>query len=260
MLSKPILPFNGNKGKHIKKIIKLLKENYDENEKYYVFDVFGGSGIISHNIKKIFPNWEVIYNDFDWFIKRIEDIEKTNELIQWLREKTKEIKHDQKLNEELKNEIIEYLESKKPFDEFTILNMLLFSHNYSNTTFFEEAKKKNFYNHIIKTNYEVNDYLKDVQIVHQDYKDLINENENKYEKTIWILDPPYCYSDKSHYKKNYFKLVDTLNILKFFKDVKSVLLFEGVKSEAENILNFLYPELECEKINLNENEYLLFKK
>ena len=66
------LPFLGQKRKWIRYLPELLQGNlFDKGFSDYkngIFvDMFGGSGLLSHNIKQIFPNAEVIYNDFDKF-------------------------------------------------------------------------------------------------------------------------------------------------------------------------------------------------
>lgn len=44
-------------------------------------DLFGGSGLLSRMVKDARPDAKVIYNDFDGFCKRIENIPRTNALL-----------------------------------------------------------------------------------------------------------------------------------------------------------------------------------
>ena len=72
LLHKAPLPFLGQKRNWIRYLPELLQGNlFDKGFSDYkngIFvDMFGGSGLLSHNIKQIFPNAEVIYNDFDNF-------------------------------------------------------------------------------------------------------------------------------------------------------------------------------------------------
>lgn len=73
--SKPPLPFEGNK--------KLWRKNYKEILKEYndieIFvDLFGGSGILSNWTKNTYKDAIVIYNDFDNYRERLNNIQTTN--------------------------------------------------------------------------------------------------------------------------------------------------------------------------------------
>ncbi len=69
------LPFMGQKRKFLKQFKPALK-NYP-NDAIYV-DLFGGSGLLSHTVKSIYPDAIVIYNDFDNYQQRLLNIDKTN--------------------------------------------------------------------------------------------------------------------------------------------------------------------------------------
>lgn len=58
---KPVLRLAGSKYKQRNKIINLFNQSNKEN----FVEVFGGTGIISVNLKANFPNVNVILNDFD---------------------------------------------------------------------------------------------------------------------------------------------------------------------------------------------------
>ena len=56
------LPFQGQK----RRFIKQLEEMAKQQEEGTVFvDLFGGSGLVSHTIKRSRPECRVVYNDFD---------------------------------------------------------------------------------------------------------------------------------------------------------------------------------------------------
>lgn len=76
--SKPPLPFEGNK--------KLWRKNYKEILKEYndieIFvDLFGGSGILSNWTKNTYKNTIVIYNDFDNYCERLNNIQNNKRFI-----------------------------------------------------------------------------------------------------------------------------------------------------------------------------------
>ena len=76
------LPFMGQKRKFLKQFKPAL-ESYSPTATYV--DMFGGSGLLSHTVKSIYPDAKVIYNDFDNYRERLENINNTNVLITDLR-------------------------------------------------------------------------------------------------------------------------------------------------------------------------------
>jgi adenine-specific DNA methylase len=73
------LPFQGQKRYWITQLLKVLKENY--NEEYTFVDLFGGSGLLANAVKYQYPAAKVIYNDFDNYSERLKNIETTNSLL-----------------------------------------------------------------------------------------------------------------------------------------------------------------------------------
>ena len=73
------LPFMGQKRNFIKKIKAVLSEKKIDRDTVFI-DVFGGSGLIAHNIKTWYEGNEVIWNDFDDYQKRFDNIEITKEI------------------------------------------------------------------------------------------------------------------------------------------------------------------------------------
>lgn len=80
-LSAP-LPFVGQKRMFAKEYIKVLKQYPDDA----VFvDLFAGSGLLSHITKCQKPNATVVYNDYDNYRFRLNNIPRTNILLADLR-------------------------------------------------------------------------------------------------------------------------------------------------------------------------------
>ena len=72
------LPFVGQKRMFAREYIKVLEQFKDCT----VFvDLFGGSGLLSHITKQMRPDAKVVYNDFDNYRKRLENIPRTNLLL-----------------------------------------------------------------------------------------------------------------------------------------------------------------------------------
>lgn len=76
------LPFQGQKRRFLNEFSSALKAF---SEDYIFVDLFGGSGLLSHTIKQIYPNARVVWNDFDNFYQRLQNIPKTNQILEELR-------------------------------------------------------------------------------------------------------------------------------------------------------------------------------
>lgn len=203
-------------------------ENFPKDAVYV--DLFGGSGLLSHTVKQMYPNAKVIYNDFDNYSHRIENVDKTNELLADIREIcAKSPNRKERLSDALHDEIIGRIEVEKGFvDWVTVSSSLLFSMNY--VTSFEQLKKETFYNKVRLTPYVADGYLEGVDRVQKDYRDLFSEYRNT-ENVVYLLDPPYLSTDVSSYnKKDYWKLADYLNVLKCIEDT-SYFYFTSNKSQ-----------------------------
>lgn len=62
------LPFQGQKRRFLKDFKEALK-NYSPTATYV--DLFGGSGLLSHTVKQVYPDAVVVYNDFDGYKNRL---------------------------------------------------------------------------------------------------------------------------------------------------------------------------------------------
>ena len=171
------LPFQGQKRRFLKHFKSALKE-FSPTAIYV--DLFGGSGLLSHTVKSVYPDATVIYNDFDNYSLRLENIDKTNTLLADLRvicSKNPNRKDKERLSDELHREIIERISHEKGFiDWVTISSSLLFSMNY--VISFEQLKKEKFYNKVRLSDYNAKDYLEGVHRIKKDYRDLFAEYRN----------------------------------------------------------------------------------
>lgn len=101
-LSAP-LPFQGQKRMFAKEFIKVLKHYQDDA----VFvDLFGGSGLLSHITKCQKPDATVVYNDFDNYRRRLENIPRTNALLDKIREVVASVPRRKILPEKTKEAIL----------------------------------------------------------------------------------------------------------------------------------------------------------
>lgn len=81
----PPLSFMGNKRnmlKHIKAVLETMQEDGQIDSETIFIDCFGGSGLISHNIKQWYPSNRVVWNDYDNYQERLNHLDTTEQLRQ----------------------------------------------------------------------------------------------------------------------------------------------------------------------------------
>ncbi len=214
------LPFQGQK----RKFLNYFKEAlHDFSPTATYIDLFGGSGLLSHTVKQMFPEARVLYNDFDNYSERLDNIDKTNALLGDIRTICAQNPHrKERLNQEHSDQIISRISKEKGFvDWVTISSSILFSMNYA--TSFDQLKKEKFYNKVKMTDYNADGYLEGVEIVKSDYRDLFAKFKNE-RNVVFLVDPPYLSTDTSTYsKESYWRLSDYLNVLKVIEDTSTLL-------------------------------------
>ena len=174
-LSAP-LPFVGQKRMYIKDFKEVLKQFPDDA--VYV-DLFGGSGLLSHITKWEKPDATVIYNDFDNYSQRLNNIGRTNALLAEIREIVGNFPRRERLSPEIREKILHLLdeEGKNGFmDYITLSTSLMFSMKYA--TDLDGLKKESFYNTVRQSNYVCDGYLDGLQVVSCDYKELVAKYRN----------------------------------------------------------------------------------
>lgn len=205
------LPFQGQKRRFTNTLPDILKD-YPDTSIY--IDLFGGSGLLAHNVKQIKPNAKVLYNDYDNYYRRLNSISQTNSLLEKIRELVKSHPKGKRLPAEVKENILYYVRdaSKKGFvDYITLSSSLLFSANY--VTNYHDLEKSTFYNAVKQVNYFADGYLEGVHRVSSDYQSIYKKYE-KEKNIVWLVDPPYLSTDSSSYNSDsYWKLKDYLNVL-----------------------------------------------
>lgn len=235
------LPFQGQKRNFIKQFRELIKDEFRAHRNGIFIDAFGGSGLLSHNIKQIYPNARVIYNDYDNYSERLANIEATNEILRSIAPITEKYKKNEKVGEEDREKIIkiidEYLQRGYFIDWLTLSSNLFFSGKYAHNED-EFKKEKTFF--ITSQNtplYQANGYLKGVEIVRKDAMELIKEFEN--EDVVLILDPPYLQTSKVGYKC-FWGLRDFLKLIRLVGEP-----FIFFSSENSDILPYIDDRIEC---------------
>ena len=239
--SKPPLPFEGNK--------KLWRKNYKEILKEFedieIFvDLFGGSGLLSNWTKNTYKDSIVIYNDFDNYRERLNNIPTTNELMKDLREIIKDIPHRKLIDDEKTKQIKDLFEDYKNNNKFIDLKTLVHQLHFTKclnveTSNIDKFLKYKLYNNLNKNNIEISeDYLNGLNIVSMDWKKLYNYCKETFKdyKICFILDPPYLYTDKSQYNCRYWKLRDSIELLDILKSYPFI-FFNSSKSGFKEFLD-----------------------
>lgn len=228
------LQFMGQKRMYIKDFKEVLKQFPDDA--IYI-DLFGGSGLLSHVTKREKPNATVIYNDFDNYRQRLDNIERTNTLLAELREIVKKFPMKEKLPPEIRSKILQRLkeEEKDRFvDYITLSSSLMFSMKYA--TSLDEMKKEDFYNKIRQSDYSAEGYLDGLEIVSCDYKELVVKYRN-IQNVVYLIDPPYLSTEVGTYKM-YWTLSDYLDVLSILVGT-SYIYFTSDKSNLLELCQWL---------------------
>lgn len=211
------LPFMGQKRKFLKQFKPAL-ENYSASATYV--DLFGGSGLLSHTVKVMYPEATVIYNDFDNYRERLEHIEKTNALIADIRVLLADVPKDKKVPENVKKMTLERValeESKSGYvDYITLSSSILFSMKY--VLDLDQLKKETFYNCVRQSDYDATGYLDGLVVVSECYKVLF-EKYKDLPNVVFLVDPPYLSTEAGTYK-SFWKLKDYLDVLQVLDGTK----------------------------------------
>ena len=230
------LPFRGSKRYYVRRFREVLPQTQDIDT---VVDLFGGSGLLSRVAKDTLPNCRVIYNDFDHYDTRLANAANTNALLRSIAPLLANVPDNKKVPTETKIKILELCaeeEKRHAVDYITLSGSLLFSGNWAQS--YEELSKQTMYNRMVKTDYNVANYLSGLEITHCDYRELFNAHKaNK--KALFLLDPPYLQTEHSAYKADtYWQLKDYLDVLTLLDDTKYVLFTSG-KSQIIELCDWI---------------------
>ena len=228
------LPFMGQKRRFIKDFKNVLKQIDDITT---IVDLFGGSGILSHVAKCERPDLRVVYNDYDFYCKRLDNVAVTNEILSAIRSLVANVPKGKKIPNEIRYcilDLVRQYEIAGFVDYITLSSSLLFSGKYA--TNYDELSKHTMYNVMRRADYDVDGYLDGLEIAHCDYRELFPRFPNK-EKTIFLIDPPYLSTEVGAYQC-YWKLTDYLDVLKLLQGTRFI-YFTSSKSQIVELCNWL---------------------
>ena len=228
------LPFMGQKRRFIKDFKNVLKQIDDITT---IVDLFGGSGILSHVAKCERPDLRVVYNDYDFYCKRLDNVAVTNEILSVVRSLVANVPKGKKIPNEIRYcilDLVRQYEIAGFVDYITLSSSLLFSGKYA--TNYDELSKHTMYNVMRRADYDVDGYLDGLEIAHCDYRELFPRFPNK-EKTLFLIDPPYLSTEVGSYLC-YWKLSDYLDVLKLLQGTRFI-YFTSSKSQIVELCNWL---------------------
>ena len=194
-----------------KEFIKVL-ERYPEDTLFV--DLFGGSGLLSHITKCRKPDATVVYNDYDNYRRRLENIPQTNVLLAKIRPLAASTPRQKALPKETKDAILLLIEQEEQkygyVDYITLSSSLLFSMKY--VTDLSGLRKETFYNTVRKCDYSpCLDYLDGLEVVSCDYRELFDKYKD-VPNVVFLVDPPYLSTEVGTYTMNW-GLSDYLDVL-----------------------------------------------
>lgn len=195
----------------VKEFIKVL-EQYPDNTVFV--DLFGGSGLLSHIAKCRKPNATVVYNDFDNYRQRLNNIPRTNALLADLRTIAAGLTKDARIEGEKRERIFARLEQEEQqygyIDFITVSSSLMFSMKYKLSI--AAMQKETLYNKVRQTDYpSADDYLAGITVVSCDYRTLVEQYKD-VPGVVFLVDPPYLSTDVGTYNMSW-RLSDYLDVL-----------------------------------------------
>lgn len=186
------LPFIGQKRRFLTDFKTILNQCIaDDGDGWTIVDVFGGSGLLAHTAKCSKPQAHIIYNDFDGYAIRLQNIKYTNHLRKIIFDLTQYVPRNHKLPENVKNQVQAALKSFDGFvDIHSVASWLLFS-GQQPTDFHDLIFNHTYFNNVRLSDYPSADsYLNGVEVVSKPYHKLLPEFQNN-SKVLLVLDPPY---------------------------------------------------------------------
>lgn len=217
----------GQKRRFVRDFKEVLKR-FDDVET--IVDLFGGSGLLAHVAKRECPEKRVVYNDFDGFCTRLENVSVTNEILRHIRPIMAEVPPNKRVPQDLRDRILAIItdyENKGCYvDYLTLSASILFSGKWVKS--FQDLTKQTMYNVIKQSDYDVEGYLDGLEVVHADYKEVFASFPDN-RKTLFLIDPPYLSTEVGSYEC-YWKLGDYLDVLKLLVSTRYI-YFTSNKSQ-----------------------------
>lgn len=234
-LSAP-LPFVGQKRMFARPFLEIVKQ-YPEGTVFV--DLFGGSGLLSHITKHTHPGSRVIYNDYDGYKKRMDNIPHTNRLLSLIRPIADSVPRHKAITGLARNRILSLLEQEERetgfIDFITLSSSLLFSMKYR--TSIAGMREQTLYNNVRKNDYPAcPGYLDGLEIVSMDYRELFDRYKD-VPGAVFIVNPPYLSTEVGTYRMSW-RLADYLDVLSVLPG-HDFIYFTSAKSGLEELCGWM---------------------
>ena len=236
------LPFIGQKRRFLNHFKTLLKQHIpNDGDGWTIVDAFGGSGLLAHTAKQVLPKARVIYNDFDGYAERLQNINDTNKLRTIIADLLAHYPRNQKLPETLKKAVQAALNSFGGYiDLDCVASWILFSSRQA-TDLNDLIYNHTYFNNVRLSDYPSADgYLDGVEVVSKSYHELLPEFQDN-SKALLVLDPPYVSTAQGAYRKaGYFGMVEFLRLMRLVRP--PFVFFSSTRSELLDYLDLIVNE------------------
>lgn len=233
------LPFIGQKRRFLTDFKTILNQCIaDDGDGWTIVDVFGGSGLLAHNAKCSKPQAHIIYNDFDGYAIRLQNIKYTNHLRKIIFDLTQHVPRNHKLPENVKNQVQAALKSFDGFvDIHSVASWLLFRGRQA-TNLMDLLSNHTYFNCVRISDYpSADDYLCDLDITSKSYADLLPEFLER-DKVLFLFDPPYvCTAQGAYRNETYFGMVEFLKLMRLVRP--PFIFFSSTRSEFLDYLDLV---------------------
>lgn len=234
-LSAP-LPFVGQKRMFARHFIEVVRQYPSDT---VLVDLFGGSGLLSHIAKHVCPDCRVVYNDFDGYRRRIDNIPRTNALLDRIRPIASQFPRHKPIIGEAREQIFSLLEQELAdngfLDFITLSSSLMFSMKYKLSIL--DMRREVLYNNVRKSPYDpCPGYLDGLEVVSCDYRELFDRFRDD-PRAVFIVDPPYLSTDVGTYRM-YWRLADYLDVLSVLPGHRFI-YFTSQKSCLEELCEWM---------------------
>lgn len=243
MINKAPLPFRGQKSQWA----SVFRDRIAHVNADVFVDLFGGSGILAHWCKKVHPKARVIYNDFDNYTRRLDNIPRTNELLIKVRGIVDYESRD--ITTAQREKIIEAIKAEERengfVDYITLSAGLLFSGKYFDN--FTDFCKNKFYNTVPKQLYNAEGYLDGIEVVRSDYRELVKlyarrDSQHHYNNShvCFLVDPPYLSTQCSAYNNmEYWGLKEYLDVCNCLANMDNFIYFSSDRSQIVELFEYM---------------------
>ena len=236
------LPFTGQKRRFLNHFKTLLKQHIpNDGDGWIIVDAFGGSGLLAHTAKQVLPKARVIYNDFDGYAERLQNINDTNKLRTIIADLLAHYPRNQKLPETLKKAVQAALNSFGGYIDLDCMASWLLFRGRQTTDLNDLIYNHTYFNHVRLSDYPSADgYLDGVEVVSKSYHELLPEFQDN-SKALLVLDPPYVSTAQGAYRKaGYFGMVEFLRLMRLVRP--PFVFFSSTRSELLDYLDLIVNE------------------